>query len=681
MTTSLPIDEVTEWLEADGLGGFASGTTSGIRTRRYHALLLTAQTPPTGRMVLVSGIEAWVEQRERGTNSVSGEREDRGERGKNNVSGEEREFLTRQRYAPDILAPENAAAIESFRSEPWPTWVYRLQNGTRIEQEIFVPRGLPVVAMRWRQLGEPVQMTLSVRPFLSGRDLHALHHANPVFRFDARPWRDRLTWAPYHGVPGITALTNGSYRAEPEWYRNFLYAEERARGLDYEEDLAAPGVLSWEIDTGPAVLIFGVAAALPPGKAVETFDRLSRSEQARRQRLGSSLKRAADAYIVKRGSGKTIVAGYPWFTDWGRDTFIAIRGLCIATGRLAEARSILLQWAGAVSQGMLPNRFVDQGDAPEFNSVDASLWYIIAVHDYLRAIAASGAAVPPEDREELSRAVLEIIAGYRSGTRYGIRLDSDGLLAAGEPGVQLTWMDAKVGDWVVTPRIGKPVEIQALWLNALQIAEAFTNEYRDLLQLGLRSFNQRFWNESHGCLYDVVDTDHQPGTADPTLRPNQIFAVGGLPYAVADESLARSIVEAVESRLWTPLGLRTLPQDDPRYVPRYQGDVPSRDGSYHQGTVWPWLLGPFVEAWVRVRGDTAAVRREARRRFLDPLLQHLNQAGVGHISEIADAEAPHTPRGCPFQAWSVGEALRLDLQVLAEPARSRRSSGAHAGKR
>jgi predicted glycogen debranching enzyme len=341
----------------------------------------------------------------------------------------------------------------------------------------------------------------------------------------------------------------------------------------------------------------------------------------------------------------------------------------------------LLEWGGAVSQGMLPNRFVDQGDAPEFNSVDASLWYIIAVHDYLRAIAASGAAVPPEDREELSRAVLEIIAGYRRGTRYGIRLDSDGLLAAGEPGVQLTWMDAKVGDWVVTPRIGKPVEIQALWLNALQIAEAFTDDYRDLLQLGLRSFNQRFWNESHGCLYDVVDTDHQPGTADPTLRPNQIFAVGGLPYAVADESLARSIVEAVESRLWTPLGLRTLPQDDPRYVPRYQGDVPSRDGSYHQGTVWPWLLGPFVEAWVRVRGDTAAVRREARRRFLDPLLQHLNQAGVGHISEIADAEAPHTPRGCPFQAWSVGEALRLDLQVLAEPARSRRSSGAHAGKR
>jgi len=395
------------------------------------------------------------------------------------------------------------------------------------------------------------------------------------------------------------------------------------------------------------------------------------------------LRRAADAYVVRRGSGKTIVAGYPWFTDWGRDTFIALRGLCIATGRLPEARSILLQWAGLVSEGMLPNRFVDQGDAAEFNSVDASLWYIIAVHDYVRALQAAGDTLPPADREALGAAVCGIIAGYSRGTRYGIRLDHDGLLAAGEPGVQLTWMDAKVGDWVVTPRIGKPVEIQALWLNALQIAEEFTTEYRDVLQLGLRSFNSRFWNEAGGYLFDVVDPDHQAGTADPTLRPNQLLAIGGLPYAVADESVARRVVDTVESRLWTPLGLRTLPRDDERYVPRYEGGVLSRDGSYHQGTVWPWLLGPFVEAWVRVRGNTAAVRKDARRRFLDPLLRHLAEAGLGHISEIADAEPPHTPRGCPFQAWSVGEALRLDLQVLAAPQRtaSSRVNEAHATRR
>jgi predicted glycogen debranching enzyme len=342
---------------------------------------------------------------------------------------------------------------------------------------------------------------------------------------------------------------------------------------------------------------------------------------------------------------------------------------------LPEARSILLQWAGLVSKGMLPNRFVDQGDAPEFNSVDASLWYVIAVHDYLRAVEATGARVPPADRTAFVEAVIGIVAGYSRGTRFGIRLEPDGLLAAGEPGVQLTWMDAKVGDWVVTPRIGKPVEIQALWLNALRIAGEFTTAHREVLDRGLRSFNERFWNPSREYLYDVIDVDHQPGTADPTLRPNQLLAVGGLPYAVLDESRARTVVDLVESRLWTPIGLRTLPQEDSRYAPRYEGGVRSRDGSYHQGTVWPWLLGPFIEAWVRVRGNTPAARREARRRFFDPLLGHLYHAGLGHISEIADADSPHAPRGCPFQAWSVGEALRLDLSVLALPRRARSAPG------
>ena len=253
-----------------------------------------------------------------------------------------------------------------------------------------MPRGLSLVALRWRILGRPAAVRLKVRPFLSGRDLHALHHANPAFNFDALAHGERVSWTPYEGVPGIEAVSNGTYRPEPEWYRNFMYAEERARGLDFEEDLGAPGIFSWDLAAGEAVLILGTAGALPPGGAVPTFDRLRRTEHDRRTRLGSGLARAADAYLVRRGTGRTIVAGYPWFTDWGRDTFIALRGLCLATGRLSEARSILLQWAGHVSQGMLPNRFVDQGDAPEFNSVDASLWYVVAVHDYLRAVEASG---------------------------------------------------------------------------------------------------------------------------------------------------------------------------------------------------------------------------------------------------------------------------------------------------
>jgi predicted glycogen debranching enzyme len=652
MSAPISLDDQTEWLEADGLGGFASGTTSGLRTRRYHALLLTATTPPTGRMVLVNGLDAWVDPSPVGSPET----------------GSSPEFLTRQRYQSGIVAPEQGATLESFTDDPWPTWVYRLAGGTKIEQELFVLSGSPIVALRWRVVGRRRPLTLSVRPFLSGRDSHSSHHENPAFRFQAEVTGQRIVWRPYDGVPSVTALSNGSYTADPQWYRGFLYTEERARGLDAGEDLAAPGVFSWNLAEGDAVLLFSSGDAMRGERLAGTlFTKLRRGERARRARFTSQLERAADAYLVRRGDGKTIVAGYPWFTDWGRDTFISLRGLCLATERLGEARSILLEWARLVSEGMLPNRFVDQGDAPEYNTVDASLWYIIAVHDYLAAMNARGFRVAAaRDQRELGRAVEAILAGHVRGTRYRIRVAEDGLLAGGEPGVQLTWMDAKVGDWVVTPRVGKPVEIQALWLNALRIAEAFIPDYRAVYERGMATFAQRFWNEDGGYLYDVVDVDHEAGRADPAFRPNQIFAVGGLPYPLIEGARARRIVDEVERVLWTPLGLRTLAPGSSGYQPVYQGDMRSRDGAYHQGTVWPWLMGAFVEAWVRVRGDTVDARREARQRFLTPLMEHLPHAGIGHISEIADADPPHTPRGCPFQAWSVGEILRLDLQVLAE---------------
>ncbi len=644
MTAPPTIDDRTEWLEADGLGGFASGTTSGIRTRRYHALLLAATTPPTGRMVLVNGLDAWIER-----------------------EGTASEYLTRQRYAPDVIAPERGAALEGFESEPWPTWHWRLADGIRIEQELFVPRGLPLVALRWRVVEGPREGVLAVRPFLSGRDAHATHHENGAFRFDADRGGPHLTWRPYPGVPGISALTEGSYHPDAQWYRGFRYTEERARGLDDIEDLAAPGMFRWNLDSGDAVLILSVAGTLPLDAAVApTYTRLRLEERARRERAGAPLELAADAYLVRRGAGHTIVAGYPWFTDWGRDTFIALRGLCLATGRLAEARSILLEWSGHVSEGMLPNRFADHGDVPEYNTVDASLWYVVAVHDYFRAVDARGRRVPARDRRALAGAVRAILDGHVRGTRYGIRCTEDGLLASGEPGVQLTWMDAKVGDWVVTPRTGKAVEIQALWLNALRAAEEFTPAYRSLWERGSRAFAERFWNAEAGGLYDVVDVDHVPDRVDPAVRPNQILAVGGLPWPLLEGERARQVVDLVEARLWTPLGLRTLAPGSDGYRPRYEGGVLSRDGAYHQGTVWPWLLGPFVEAWVRVRGGGTRVRRDARRRFLTPVFEHLRTAGVGHISEIADAEAPHEPRGCPFQAWSVAEVLRLAHMVLAE---------------
>ncbi|HEX4640165.1 MAG TPA: amylo-alpha-1,6-glucosidase, partial [Chthoniobacterales bacterium] len=387
-------------------------------------------------------------------------------------------------------------------------------------------------------------------------------------------------------------------------------------------------------------------------------------ERDRRESFPSSLERAADAYLVRRGEGKTIIAGYPWFGDWGRDTFIAIRGLCIATGRLEEARDILVQWTGVVSEGMLPNRFPDQGDLPEFNSVDASLWYVIAVGDYLLAVAKKPKLTLDCHTEKLRAAVEAILTGYHDGTRFHIHADADGLLAAGEPGYQLTWMDARVDGREITPRIGKPVEIQALWLNALAIGAQFSPRWQSAFEKGRANFETRFWNETGGYLNDVVDCNHQSCTTDGTFRPNQIFAIGGLPLTLLSPERARQVVEAVEARLLTPLGLRSLAPNEAGYVGHYEGGVAQRDGSYHQGTVWPWLIGAFVDAWLRVRGNSPQAKAEARARFLPPLYEHLQHAGLGHISEIAHADPPHTPAGCPFQAWSLGELLRLERTVL-----------------
>jgi predicted glycogen debranching enzyme len=582
--------------------------------------------------------------------------------------------LSSQCYAPGVVHPDGAERISEFESDPWPRWRFEFSGNIQIEHEIVAQHGSPAIALSWRLLSRSQEAALWVRPFFSGRDFHALHHENPAFQFEpARPDGSdgRFLWHPYHGVPGILVVSNGTYSHQPDWYRNFLYEEERARGLDHTEDLAAPGVFRWDLSKNEAVWILSAVGRDGPiipkeVSARRYLTKLRSTEKKRRNRFPSRLHRAADAYLVKRDEGKTIVAGYPWFSDWGRDTFISLRGLCLATGCWDEARAILAEWAGMVSDGMLPNRFPDQGNALEYNSVDASLWYVIAVHDFLQAMAAVRRTVTRRDQKLFQEAIAAILTGYAKGTRYGIHLDGDGLLAAGVPGAQLTWMDAKVGDWVVTPRIGKPVEIQALWLNSLRIASEFSTRWEEVLMGGTKAFRSRFWNGAAGCLYDVVDVDHHAGTVDATMRPNQIFAVGGLPYAMLKGTQARALVDAVETTLWTPLGLRTLASGEPGYCPRYEGGVRERDVAYHQGTVWPWLLGPFVEAWVRVRGGTAKAKGEARRRFLTPLLQHLDEAGLGHISEIADAEPPHTPRGCPFQAWSVGEALRVDAVVLAD---------------
>ena len=612
-------------------------------------------------MVLVNGFDAWVET-PRGTFAISS-----------------------QRYGPDVVHPDGVSRIESFEYEPWPRWRYRIDDNLVIEQELFVPKGESAVFISWRIVaGGMTRPESRARP--SGVDAAGYNASRPpvslrsrfpfhasrerLVKFDAEQNGERVTFRSYDGVPAVIAYSNGHYTHEPTWYRNFLYSEELARGLDAAEDLASPGVFEFSLSQKPTVLM--LASWGRPGRSPTIYESIEARhaqvrtiEQARRQYFSSPLERAADAYLVKRGKGKTLIAGYPWFGDWGRDTFIALRGLCIATGHLEEARDILLQWAGTVSEGMLPNRFPDQGEQPEFNSVDASLWYIIAVNDYLLAAEKQPTLTDDCHTKKLRAAVEAILAGYNEGTRFGIRADRDGLLSAGEHGQQLTWMDARVDGREITPRIGKPVEIQALWLNALAIGAKFSGRWETLFEKGRAAFESKFWNEHAGYLADVIDCDHQPGVVDLTFRPNQIFAVGGLPLMLLSKEKARRVVDAVEMLLLTPVGLRSLAPGEPGYAPHYQGDSRARDSVYHQGTVWPWLIGAFVEAWVRVHGANAAARKKARARFLPPLYEHLNHAGLGHISEICDAEPPHTPRGCPFQAWSLGELLRLERSVLA----------------
>jgi glycogen debranching enzyme len=490
---------------------------------------------------------------------------------------------------------------------------------------------------------------LEVRPLLAVRDYHSLRHAGGQLDAWLAPELagNHVVWHP-DGL-AIHAHANATYAHAPVWYRDFTYSIERERGLDHEEDLACPGVFTFALPAAaPAWL--GFSTSPWPEPPTELFAR----EALRRAAVAREVC-AADAYLVARGAGRTIIAGYPWFGDWGRDTFISLRGLCLARGLREQARAILVAWAPLVSDGMLPNRFGEHDATPEYNSVDASLWFVIAADAY-----AKSGHVAPADQRVLDVAVDAIVLGYARGTRHRIAAGSDGLLACGEPGLQLTWMDAKIGDEVVTPRIGKPVEIQALWLNALAIAGQRNPAWRELYTQGHASFGARFWNPERHQLFDVIDCDHVEGAVDPSCRPNQLFAIGGLPIQLLDGERARAVVDACEHALWTPFGPRSLATFEPRYRGRYIGGPVERDRVYHNGPVWPWLAGAFVEAWLRVRGYSAAAKREALDRFVAPLRA---RAIDGHLAEIYEGDIPHHAVGCPFQAWSVGELVRLEREL------------------
>lgn len=643
-----------EWLVADGLGGYASGSADGIRARRYHAYLIVAAPKDERRFTLVNDLELWFDTP---NGSLA---------------------LSSHRYAPDVVHPDGASRLAHFAAEPWPTWQYDLGGGRTIIQQLFAPRTTvrAAMVMQWRVVGgsgDGAPLRLRARPLLSGRDFHALHKQNPDFRFAPdRPGDESWLWRPYDGVPPILLHANGSYHHEPLWFRNFSYPEERVRGLDDTEDLASPGELSWELGGNhgsEAVLVLTVPEEWggyeTRGNVAEEVRALASSERARVAAFKSRLHHSADEYLVRRGRRDTIIAGYPWFTDWGRDTFIALRGVCLETARLVEAERILASWCDTLSEGMMPNTFPTYGTEPQYNSVDASLWFVIAAQAYLDVSARRGHWVDPGIAKRLTDAGQEVLEAYARGTRYGIRMDDDGLLAAGEPGFALTWMDAVVNGVPMTPRIGKPVEVQSLWVNALVVGSRWDERWGDHADQASESFADRFWNGERGCLFDVVDLDHVAGRVDDRIRPNQIFAVGGLRIALLAGERARSTIDLVERTLWTPMGLRTLAPGEPGYTTACAGPPAERDRAYHNGPAWPWLMGPFVDAWIRARAvgggpwATKAVRGEARRRFLGGLARHLDDAGLGHVSELADAEEPWTPRGCPFQAWSVAEMLRL----------------------
>jgi predicted glycogen debranching enzyme len=630
-----------EWLETNGLGGFASSTLAGLNTRRYHGLLVAATRPPVGRTALLSKLEETL------------------------VVGGRRYELSANQY-PGVVHPRGQQFLTRFRLDPFPVFTYAVE-GFELEKAVVMLHGENTTCVRYalRRLlaNAGADARLELRPLIAFRDYHALTHENGALDPSARVEEGLLTVAPYEGLPALHfAHVGGAVEAAGFWYRNFTYAEEQARGLDSAEDLFSPFALKFDLNGRKEV---SVIASTERRDAARAGELINAEVERRKGVLKSSpsddeavrtLTAAADQYVVARGSQKTVIAGYHWFGDWGRDTMIALPGLTLVTRRFDVARSILAEFARHVSRGMLPNRFTEAGEAPEYNTVDATLWYFEAV----RALVAYTGDTEFV-REHLYAVLRDIVEWHERGTRYGIRVGADGLLSAGEEGTQLTWMDAKVGDRVITPRMGKPVEIQALWYNALRALEEFARgfgfeddagKFAAMAARARDSFDAQFWNEEAGCLYDVVD-----GAArDASLRPNQIFAVG-LHHALLTGERARRVVEVVERELLTPYGLRSLAPEDPRYSGHYGGGPAERDAVYHQGAAWAWLIGPFVTAYLKVNGrGPESVARV--RDLLAPLVAHLKDACLGHVSEIFEGDAPHAPRGCVAQAWSVAELLR-----------------------
>jgi predicted glycogen debranching enzyme len=642
-----------EWLVTNGIGGFASGTVSQANTRRYHGLLVASLKPPVDRVVMVAKADVTI-----------------GYRGRHFQLG-------CNEFADGTIAPDGYLHISGFRLDDHvPTWTYLCSDAV-LEQRIWMADGRNTTYVSFRLCAASAAVEFELNPFCTYRDYHSHTQGGWLLEVSPEPQGCRVT--AFAGArPYRLLLDRGEFVANPDWYWRFRHRAEAERGLDETEDLLHPGTFRARLEPGETLTFIVTAEADEPEAGAIAAERDSQRRQSLLMAAPEDapawikqLTLAADQFIVGRANstadgatsqtGKTVIAGYPWFSDWGRDTMIALPGLAIATGRHADATSILRTFAQHTSQGMLPNRFPDGGEAPEYNTVDAGLWYFHAVATYLEAT---------NDQtflRDIYPTLKDIIDWHRRGTRYSVHVDpADGLLYAGESGVQLTWMDAKIGTWVVTPRIGKPVEINALWHFALaRMAEwahrlkdrPAVTAYLEAAKHVAATFSDTFWFEEGGYLYDVVDGPDDPTNArgrrvDTSLRPNQIFAVS-LGTDLLDPYRARAVVDTCSRELLTPVGLRSLSPHDSRYAGLYSGGPAVRDAIYHQGTVWSWLLGPFVLAHFRVYGNSQHANA-----LLEGIAGHLDDACLGTISEILDGDAPHRPRGCFAQAWSVSETLR-----------------------
>lgn len=629
-----------EWIETNGIGGYASGTVSGAHTRRYHGLLVAATKPPLGRQVLLSKFEE--------TLILDGVRFD----------------LSTNNY-PATIHPTGYLLLTGFRLDPFPTWNFKVE-GIEIEKKIFMSHGNNTTAISWtvktRKRSDKRPALLELRPLLAFRDHHHLRREDEQFRLMVDTGAG---YASFKTFPCDTTLylshNASSFEFVNDWYRNFEYAIERERGFDFTEDLLQPCVISFDLSS-PANIIASTELQHTDEIAILEMAEIERRESLNKladasDDLSKQLVLAADQFVVRRGEGHTIIAGYHWFSDWGRDTMISLPGLTLLTGRPEIAKSILTEFAKYISRGMIPNRFPDEGEVPEYHTVDATLWFFEAVRAYAEKTGDYKSVI-----DKLYTKLTDIIDWHVRGTRHNIHVDTDGLLHAGEVGLQLTWMDAKIGGRVITPRIGKPVEIQALWFNALctmaDLAKRVGDKkcekrYAEMADAAKTSFNGQFWNDGENCLFDVLNGTQK----DASVRPNQIFAVS-LRYTMLDQNRARVVVKKIQSELLTDVGLRSLSPRDPQYVAVYIGSPETRDAAYHQGTVWGWLIGPFIEAYLKVNPPNARVRRQVEQ-MLSGFKRHLSETMLGQISEIFDAGPPNSPRGAAAQAWSVAEILRL----------------------